>query len=259
MVANRIRFGAGALVISGGLFAIYPALRPFSDEMSLLGAAAFGSAAWLASHMLAIVAFTLLPLGLLGLQRSLRGTSAERLLFVAIVLSVMGTGFTLPFYGGETYGLHALGQEALRLHTDALLGLVEVIRSGPGLVMFLAGLLLLAASAIATATALWRCCRYPKVRHSLRRWNVLVHSAIFRLAAPSCCTWTAGRSRLRMDGRLSLAAREGGPKSTGCRRWRGNDSYRLQGGSRYAGLPELRVFPLIPCAKEHRHKLNSHR
>ncbi|GLR89744.1 hypothetical protein [Bradyrhizobium iriomotense] len=162
MVANRIRFGAGALVISGGLFAIYPALRPFSDERSLLAAAAFGSAAWLASHMLAIVAFTLLPLGLLGLQRSLRGTSAERLLFVAIVLSVIGTGFTLPFYGGETYGLHALGQEALRLHTDALLGLVEVIRSGPGLVMFLAGLLLLAASAIATATALWRSCRYPK-------------------------------------------------------------------------------------------------
>ncbi|MBB4365004.1 hypothetical protein GGD65_006068 [Bradyrhizobium sp. CIR18] len=112
--------------------------------------------------MLAIVAFTLLPLGLLGLQCSLRGTSAERLIFPAIVLSVIGTGFTLPFYGGESYGLHALGQEALRLHTDAPLGLVEVIRSGPGLVMFLAGLLLLAAAAIATAMALWRSCRYSK-------------------------------------------------------------------------------------------------
>ncbi|WFU40346.1 hypothetical protein QA640_40245 [Bradyrhizobium sp. CB82] len=80
MVGNDIRFSAGALVISGGLFAIYRALRPFSDERSLLGGAAFGSAAWLASHMLAIAAFSLLPLGLLGLQRSLRGTSAERLL-----------------------------------------------------------------------------------------------------------------------------------------------------------------------------------
>ncbi|SPP97814.1 conserved membrane protein of unknown function [Bradyrhizobium vignae] len=162
MVASSVHVGAGALVISGILFAIYPAIRPFSDERSLLGAAAFGSAAWLASHMLAIIAFTLLPLGLLGLHHSLRGTAAERLLFVAIVLSVIGTGFTLPFYGGETYGLHALGQEALRLHTDAPLGLVEVIRSGPGLVMFLAGLLLLAASANATATALWRSCRYSK-------------------------------------------------------------------------------------------------
>ena len=162
MFATRIRFGAGALVISGILFVIYPALRPFSDERSLLGAAAFGSGAWLASHMLAIVAFTLLPLGLLGLQRSLLGTSAEGLLFLAVVLSIIGTGFTLPFYGGEAYGLHALGQEALRQHSDSPLGPVEVIRSGPGLVMFLAGLLLLAASAIATATALWRSSRYPK-------------------------------------------------------------------------------------------------
>jgi hypothetical protein len=162
MFANPFRLGAGALAISGILFVIYPALRPFSDERSLLGAAAFGSGAWLASHMLAIVAFTLLPPGLLGLQRSLLGTSAERLLFVAVVLSMIGTGFTLPFYGGEAYGLHALGQEALRQHSASPLGLVEVIRSGPGLAMFLAGLLLLAASAIATATALWRSCRYPK-------------------------------------------------------------------------------------------------
>lgn len=112
--------------------------------------------------MLAIVAFTLLPLGLLGLQRSLLGTPAERLLFAAVVLSMIGTGFTLPFYGGEAYGLHALEQEALRQNSASPLGLAEVIRSGPGLAMFLAGLLLLAASAIATATALWRSCRYPK-------------------------------------------------------------------------------------------------
>lgn len=162
MFTNPTRMGAGALVISGILFVIYPALRPFSDESSLQGAAAFESGAWLAAHMLAIVAFTLLPLGLLGLQRSLLGTSAERLLLVALVLSIIGTGFTLPFYGGEAYGLHALGQEALRQHSASPLGQVEVIRSGPGLFMFLAGLLLLAASAIATATALWRSGRYPK-------------------------------------------------------------------------------------------------
>ncbi|WP_371421429.1 hypothetical protein [Tardiphaga sp.] len=112
--------------------------------------------------MLAIVAFTLLSPGLLGLQGSLLGTRAERPLFVAVVLSMIGTGFTLPFYGGEAYGLHALGQEALRQHSDSPLGLVDVIRSGPGLVMFLAGLLLIAASAIATATALWCSGCYPK-------------------------------------------------------------------------------------------------
>src|SRR5262249_16850194 len=47
-------------------------------------------------------------------------------------------------------------------HSDSPLGVVEVIRSGSGLVMFLAGLLLLATSAIVTATALWRSSRYPK-------------------------------------------------------------------------------------------------
>lgn len=84
MFASRMRVGAGALVVSGVLFVIYPALRPFSDESSLLGAAAFGSGAWLVSHMLAIVAFALSPLGLLGLQYSLLGTSAEPLLFLAV-------------------------------------------------------------------------------------------------------------------------------------------------------------------------------
>ncbi|WP_198031783.1 hypothetical protein [Bradyrhizobium sp. Ec3.3] len=38
MFASRMRVGAGALVVSGVLFVIYPALRPFSDESSLLGA-----------------------------------------------------------------------------------------------------------------------------------------------------------------------------------------------------------------------------
>lgn len=200
MFANR--FSASAFVISGILFVIYPALRPFSDESSLLGAAAFGSGAWLAAHMLAIVAFTLLPLGLLGLQRSLLGTSAERLLFVAVVLSMIGTGFTLPFYGGEAYGLHALGQEALRQNSASPLGLAEVIRSGPGLAMFLAGLLLLDGALAVLSLPEGK-------RHSLRRWDGLVHSAILRRAAAPHCAWITGRHRLRVDRRVSLAARGG--------------------------------------------------
>ncbi|WP_027522030.1 hypothetical protein [Bradyrhizobium sp. Ec3.3] len=76
--------------------------------------------------MLAVVAFMLLPLGLLELPRSLLATPAERRFFVSVVLSVIGIGFKLPFYGGETYGLYALGQEAPRQNSDA-------IRSGPAL------------------------------------------------------------------------------------------------------------------------------
>ena len=57
--AFRVRLGAGALAIAGALFVVYPALRPFSDETSLQGAAAFASTAWIVAHMLAMVGFIL--------------------------------------------------------------------------------------------------------------------------------------------------------------------------------------------------------
>lgn len=137
----RVRVGALSLAISGILFVLYPAIRPFSDEASLQGAAAFSSTAWLVAHMLAILAFTLLPLGLLGLHSSLQETTVEPLGYWAVVLSLIGTGLTLPFYGGETYGLRAIGQEAVRLQAADLVSLAAVVRSGAGLMMFLVGLL----------------------------------------------------------------------------------------------------------------------
>jgi hypothetical protein len=105
----RIRLSAASLVVAGVFFVLYPALRPFSDEASLQGAAAFSSPRWLMAHMLAMVAFTLLPVGMLGLHRSLEKTAAERSGFWALMLTMVGIGLTLPFYGGEAYGLHAIG------------------------------------------------------------------------------------------------------------------------------------------------------
>src|SRR5919201_6555567 len=104
MSTNRVRFGASALAIAGVLFVLYPALRPFSDEKSLQGARAFASSAWLVAHVSAMVAFVLLALGLLGLHILLRETSVERLAFLALVLSWIGIGLTLPFYGGGGVG-----------------------------------------------------------------------------------------------------------------------------------------------------------
>ncbi|WP_429260402.1 hypothetical protein [Paraburkholderia sp. GAS334] len=150
------------MVISGLLFVLYPAIRPFSDESSLRGAAAFASGQWLIAHMLAMVAFTLLPLGLLELHRSLQRTAVERGAYWAVVLSLLGTGLTLPFYGGEAYGLHAIGQQAVIQQSVAVLSLATVVRSGPGLAMFLVGLLLLAVAAIIAATTIWRSVIYPR-------------------------------------------------------------------------------------------------
>jgi hypothetical protein len=63
----RIRLVVISLVLSGMFFVLYPAIRPFSDELSLQGAEAFGSFSWVLAHSLAMVAFVLLAMGLLGL------------------------------------------------------------------------------------------------------------------------------------------------------------------------------------------------
>ncbi len=160
--AFRTRLSAVSLVISGVFFVLYPALRPFSDEASLQGAAAFGSPQWLLAHMLAMVAFTLLPVGLMSLHRSLEGSAGERAGYWAFVLMMIGVGLTLPFYGGEAYGLHAIGQAALNQQNAGLLDMAAVVRGGPGLFMFLAGLLILAAAAIVAAVAIWRSGLYAK-------------------------------------------------------------------------------------------------
>ena len=58
---------AGALIVAGVCFALYPAIRPFTGETSLRGARAFASSSWLVAHSLAIAGFILLALGLSGL------------------------------------------------------------------------------------------------------------------------------------------------------------------------------------------------
>lgn len=173
----RIRLGAAALAVAGILFILYPAIRPYSDETSLQGAAAFSSTAWLVAHMLAMVAFTLLTIGLLGLLTALYGTSSENLAFIALVTGLLGVGLTLPYYGGEAFGLHAVGVEALRQHSAALVGLAEVIRGSPQVYMFVGGLLLIAASGILAAAAVWR-------SRTIQRWSGALLAAAFVLYLP---------------------------------------------------------------------------
>jgi hypothetical protein len=165
------------MAIAGVLFVFYPAIRPFSDEASLQGAAAFATTAWILAHMLAMVGFTLLMLGLLGLHSSLQNTSVERLAFWALVVGVLGVGLTLPFYGGEAFGLNAIGREALWRHDVAVMKVAEVIRTGPQLLMFLAGLLLIGVSAIIVATAVWK-------SHVLPKWSGVPFAVGFALYIP---------------------------------------------------------------------------
>jgi len=159
---NRVRPGAVSLALAGVLFVLYPAIRPFSDETSLQGAQAFASAAWIVAHTLAMAGFILVTLGLIGLHAAVRNASVELLAFLTLVVWVVGAGLTLTFYGAEAYGLHAIGGAAVRQHNVALVGLANDVRSGPGLVVFLVGLLLLGIASVMAATAIWKSRAWPR-------------------------------------------------------------------------------------------------
>lgn len=158
----RIRLATIALGISGILFALYPAIRPFSDEVSLSGAAAFASTEWMIAHVMAILGFIFLTFGLLGFHLFLQNTTSDRLAFLGFALSLLGTGLTLPFYGAEVFGLHAIGQEAIKQQNADLISMANVVRFGPGFIMILIGLVFLAIGCILTAIGIWKSGTLPK-------------------------------------------------------------------------------------------------
>jgi hypothetical protein len=154
--ATRIRAGAAALAAAGALFLAYPALRPWHDESTVAGAtASMSSNAWVAAHFFAMLGFILMPLGLLALRAAVATTRAEPLALTAAVLAWIGSGLTLPYYGAEDFGLHAItGPDG---HGASLLRLIHAVRYQPlAITIFAAGLVLIAAAAIMAAIAVWR-------------------------------------------------------------------------------------------------------
>lgn len=153
-----------AFALSGIFFVLYPAIRPFSSEVGLNGASAFASSSWVAAHTLGILGFILLALGSLGAYLRLRDSATERRALRSLVLIWVGVGLTLPYYGAEVFGLHAVGQRASAQHAPGLVKpLTHDIRWEAGIWFIITGLLLLAGGAIMLATAVWRC-------GSLHRW-----------------------------------------------------------------------------------------
>jgi len=139
------RLGSLALALAGVLFLLYPVVRPYSDETTLRGIEVFASNAWVASHMFAVLGFILMSLGLLVLDRR-----------AALVTSI-GAGLTILYYGAEIFGLRAVGLRAVSEQDPGLLAMVEAIRFNPiALSAFLLGLLLLAAGVVMAAIAIRR-------------------------------------------------------------------------------------------------------
>lgn len=75
----------------------------------------------------------------------------------ALVVTWLGVGLTLPYYGAETFALNALGVRAVEAGDPAVLGLADPIRFGAAqATMFAAGLAGLAAGAVLAAVAIRR-------------------------------------------------------------------------------------------------------
>jgi hypothetical protein len=176
-IQNRVRAGAVALAVAGMLFVLYPAIRPFSDETTLAGAQAFASNAWVVSHVMGMLGFIGVALGLLGLHVALVGTPVARQSFWAVVLGWIGTGLTLTYYGAEVYAMRVIGREALSQHDAAVLTLADQVRGAPGEVIFAIGLVLVAVAGVMAAVASRQLAVPP-------RWGALVVAVGLALYIP---------------------------------------------------------------------------
>ena len=166
------------LLLTGVCFALYPALRPFSDEKSLDGARAFASSRWVVAHSLGIAAFILLAVGLFAVYEQIKDTTANRTARSGLLLSWIGVGLVLPYYGAEVFGLHAAGQQGLTTgDTGTFDTLIHAIRWETGIWFIIAGLLLLAAGMITFAVAVWRSAALP-------RWSAIPLAALTALYIP---------------------------------------------------------------------------
>ncbi|MDH6286578.1 hypothetical protein [Rhodococcus opacus] len=146
---------AALFALAGVLFVVYPVVRPYAAGGAPDGRAEFASPSWLVAHLAAVGGFIAFGLALVALSGLLKGTGGERAAVVAVAASWIGIGLTLPYYGAETFALHALGGSDL--DENAVTTLTESVRMGAAqATLFATGLLLVAVGAAAAAVAIAR-------------------------------------------------------------------------------------------------------
>jgi hypothetical protein len=158
--------GAAALAISGVLFAAFPLVRPFfrldvfAPTLASVASGPLASTSWIVAHLLLMLAFALLPLGLLALGTTVDGPTGwhgRR----GSALGVVGVGLVMPAVGVETFAMPVIGG----LYLDGVTGVGPALASiyrGPMTLVMLVGLAALALGAIELARGVWRGTELPR-------------------------------------------------------------------------------------------------
>jgi len=176
------RPGALALGTSALLLAAFPLLRPFfrldvfSPALADTASGPLASAPWVVAHLMLMLAFALLPLGLMAVATALADDGGRRRARRGMLTAIVGTMLVMPAVGVETYAMPVIG----RLYLDGVEGVAPAlarIYRGPMTLVMLVGLLLLTARAIDLARAAWR-------RATLPRWGAVWLAAGLALWLP---------------------------------------------------------------------------
>jgi hypothetical protein len=182
------RWTALAFAAAGVLWALFPLLRPWADKLSAspdVVAAAWASDAWVVSHLFGITALGLLAPALLGLRQLVAAAPGGRgatLLGWSTALAWLGAAGASLYYGAEIFGIRTLAEASIGRGAANLLDEVEMLREQPmAVALFGVGLLIVAASGVLAAIALFRA-RLPWA------WTGVVFAAGLVLVLPQFFT-----------------------------------------------------------------------
>lgn len=139
------RWRTGGILTLGVTWAGYLLLRPYGDETTLAGAEGIASDRWVFAHLLGMAGIVALAVTLAA-TALLRPGRASR---TAAWAATLGAVLALPYYGAESFGLHAIAAEAVQRHDASLLDLFDAVRySGPAIATFAPGLMLICAAGL---------------------------------------------------------------------------------------------------------------
>lgn len=154
-----LRLASIALAVAGVLFALFPLTRPWDDAAGDAAGlmAATASSWWIPSHLFGALAFMLAAFASTGVLGALMKSTSERPARLMAFLAILGAGLILPYYGAESFGLHAVSVTSAGADPAAAQLLMEAIRNDPyALGTFGAGLLAVAVAGILLAVAVRR-------------------------------------------------------------------------------------------------------